>query len=142
MHCPASPSFVSNTCYPDCQLVTDMISFQTLSGENIHHLSVSAFYDCPCSIEERNPEKVEHNLKCSKHAGFRSVESTQSRNYETSKVKEQSELDHDQAYSHHLPRLSYLDVSNDFQDLSEEVDRSVARFRTTFTRSRLLQFLK
>jgi hypothetical protein len=89
------------------------------------HLSVSAFYGCPCSTEDENGlGDLRHTLECPEHADFRSGKLACGRERETNvvlpgprvptaKIIEKSEQDHDQAYSHHLARLSYYDTNND-----------------------------
>jgi hypothetical protein len=81
-------------------------------GEHFHHLSVSAFYGCPCSIEESDTRNIEHILECPEHEDFQSVKPTWSRNYWTSGDEDHFKL-HDQAYSHHLARMSYHDINQD-----------------------------
>jgi hypothetical protein len=89
------------------------------------HLSVSAFYGCPCSMNDEGAhDDVQHSLECPEHADFRSIKPTCSRSggatvvlegprIPTTSVPEKSEQDHDQAYSHHLARLSYHDINNE-----------------------------
>jgi hypothetical protein len=95
-----------STCSHGPEIVPDY------AGNHFYHLSVSAFYGCPCSIEEKDSGDLEHILECPEHAEFWSVEPTWANNYRGSGVDKHHDL-HAQAYSHHLARLSYRDVNNE-----------------------------
>jgi hypothetical protein len=79
------------------------------------HLSVAAFYGCPCSTRLGESVDWDHIVECPEHKDFRSIE-IQDINYHGSIFSyDLTDLtrDHAQAYAHHLARLSYYDINGD-----------------------------